>query len=79
MLTELNEAMLAGSTRPTRDAVWNTLTRIIEGWALGNVLPLTVTKVRAIGATLSAGGGGYKSHNNYLSRARTEAERANAI
>ena len=56
MLAELSEAMFAGSTRPTRDAVWNTLTRIIEGWELGNVLPLTVTNVLAIGATLRAGG-----------------------
>ena len=44
---------------------------------MGRLLPLTVEKVDAIGAALRAGG--YISHNNYLSRVFSEAERANAI
>ena len=61
MLQGLQEAMHASSTRPTRDAIWNTLSRICDGWGLGSPLPLTVTKVLAIGATLRAGGGGIKA------------------
>ena len=44
---------------------------------MGRPLPLTVEKVDSIGATLRAGG--CISHKNYLSRAFSEAERANAI
>ena len=39
IMEEFQEAKFAASTLPTRDAVWNTLPRIVEGWRLGRPLP----------------------------------------